>query len=435
MKKLLYFCLDLLLKAVLRLQMRDKSCHCAYEQCDSHANINDGRYTAPPSPTRAADVPARRTSNAETALEDFVFAHYDCRYNVLDDRTELRPKDSDELYKPADRRRLNTLVMAARREGLNCWDRDVARLMCSDLVPDFHPFRDYMRGLPAWDGRDRVGELARRVSDEEVWSMGFRRWLLALAATWDGRGGRCGNAMAPLLVSREQGLGKSSFCRALVPPELTAHYTDRFDLSSTSQSERRLAYYGLINLDEFDRYGQRRAASLKNIMQMSAVTCRQPYSGRFVDLPRTASFIGTSNSFDLLTDPSGSRRFLCVEVKAMIDTADIDHDQIFAQLLTELDAGARTWFTKEEEALIQQNNRRFMRPDAALEVFHKRFRAALPGEDCRPRSATDIFLTLQRQYPAAMRGLTANAFARSLAAAGLERVHTRTGNVYRVVNA
>ena len=47
----------------------------------------------------------------------------------------------------------------------------------SEEVPLYFPLRDYLRALPAWDGRDRVGELAARISSDELWNKVFRRWL------------------------------------------------------------------------------------------------------------------------------------------------------------------------------------------------------------------------------------------------------------------
>lgn len=102
-------------------------------------------------------------------------------------------------------------------------------------------------------------------------------------------------------------------------------------------------------MDEFDKYAENKMPLLKNLMQMSALNIRKAYQQNFRQLPRVASFIGTSNRFDLLTDPTGSRRFLCVEVKHDIDCTHIEHDQIFAQLKAELSAGRRNWFTKKEE--------------------------------------------------------------------------------------
>ena len=129
---------------------------------------------------------------------------------------------------------------------------------------------------------------------------------------------------------------------------LRRYYVDNLKLTSQGQAERLLAEMGLLNMDEFDKYAESKMPLLKNLMQMSDLNIRKAYQQSFRQLPRVASFIGTSNRFDLLTDPTGSRRFLCVEVERVIDCTHIEHDQIYAQLKAELLAGRRDWFTKEE---------------------------------------------------------------------------------------
>ena len=435
---LLLHLLDRLVAGLTACRQRLESCA---RSAENAAALSSARHEVAPVPQPGAQG-AERSGVAESQrrLEDFILRCYDLRYNLLDGSTEIRPKAgaADDAaavpFVSADRRRINSVVMAARREGIGCWDRDVARVLCSDLAADYHPLRHFMRSLPQWDGRDRVSELARRVSDNALWANGFHRWMLALAAAWAGRPMRGGNAVTPLLVSRRQGLGKSTFCRLLMPPELTAHYVDRFDLAAAARCEQKLAYYGLICLDEFDRYAGRQQAVLKNLLQIAEVSARRPYGTRYERMERTASFIGTSNSFDLLSDPTGSRRFLCVEVRREIDCSPVDHRQLYAQLLCELEAGERTWLTKDEEAAVERSNRRFRRTDAALEAFTRHYRAAAPDEQdgVLRLTATEMYLELTRRYPAAMRGVTAARFARSLVAAGAVRVHTQAGNVYCV---
>ena len=173
--------------------------------------------------------------------------------------------------------------------------------------------------------------------------------MLAMTALWMNLDGQCAYAIAPLLVSTEQGRCKSTFCSILLPPEPQRFYIDKFDITSVSGCEQKLSLFGLINMDEFDRYGIRTMATLKNLMQLRKLTFRKSHRSYYSQLPRIASFIGTSNQKELLTDTTGSRRFLCVEVKQKIDCSGIDHPQLYAQLKAELLNGERYWFTSEEE--------------------------------------------------------------------------------------
>ena len=365
-------------------------------------------------------------------LETYLSDKYDFRFNVLTEQTEYAPK-TETSYQMIDQRTLNTFCIDARSHGINCWDKDVSRLLLSQKIKDFHPFTNYMTNLPAWDGTDRVTELAQRVSDKPLWVHGFHRWMLAMAAQWMNLDAQCANAVAPLLISTEQGRCKSTFCSILLPEELQRFYIDKFDITSVSGCEQKLSLFGLINMDEFDRYGIRTMATLKNLMQLKKLTFRKSHRSYYSQLPRIASFIGTSNQKELLTDTTGSRRFLCVEVKEKIDCTPPDYTQLYAQLKAELLAGERYWFTSEEEKEIQANNRPFYKALPEQEVFFKCFRLPEEGEKGIQLSATEIFCRIQKRFPAALRGGNVRAMGRILTAMGIPRMHTREGSMYQVV--
>ena len=373
----------------------------------------------------------------------FLTSRYRFRFNVLTEETEVAEvtnniPDTHLRYAKVDERWMNTLSMEAIETGIDCWDRDIQRFVRSRRISEYHPFTAYFERLPEWDGTDRVSALARRVSDDPVWVNGFHRWMLGLSAQWmqfrpdTNRA----NSVAPLLVSSRQGLGKSTFCRLLMPDALKAYYTESYDLGSPASAEARLAAYGLINLDEFDKLGASKMPLLKNLMQASALNIRKAYKRSASTLPRIASFIGTSNREDLLVDRTGSRRFLCVSLEHAIDcTTSVEHEQLYAQLKAELLSGERSWFNKEEEQTIQRHNALFYKHVPEEEVFRLCFRFAT--EEDHPQevltlSATQLFERMKSAHPSAMRGMTAYSLSRILPQLG-ERVHTAKGNVYRVV--
>lgn len=370
----------------------------------------------------------------DKSLETFLQRTYDLRYNLLTDETEFRPCGRAELpFQPIGQRELNTMCMDAHAAGVSCWDRDLNRYIYSTRIRPYHPFRLYMDELPPWDGRDRVRELAARVSHEPLWVDSFHIWMRAMAAQWMGLSGVHANSVAPMLVSREQGRLKSTFCKMLLPGLLERYYTDSLNLTGQGQPERRLAEAGLINLDEFDKYPAKKMPVLKNLMQMAALNLRKAHQKNFRLLPRIASFIGTSNRMDLLTDPTGSRRFICIEVRRKIDCTEPDHAQLYAQLKAELTKGARHWFTAGEEEAIQVHNALFSSQSPGEEVLRACYRPAEEGEECLLLSAADLFQAVKKKNGAAMQGANPGQFSQVLTAVGMKRKHTKRGNVYPVV--
>ena len=382
----------------------------------------------------------------------FLTSRYRFRFNVLTEETEVANiennlPDAHLRYAKVDERWMNTLSMEAIETGIDCWDRDIQRFVRSRRISEYHPFTAYFEQLPEWDGKDRVSALARRVSDNPVWVNGFHRWMLGLSAQWmqfhpdtnnanSANSINRANSVAPLLVSSRQGLGKSTFCRLLMPDALKAYYTESYDLGSPASAEAKLAACGLINLDEFDKLSASKMPLLKNLMQASALNIRKAYKRSASALPRIASFIGTSNREDLLVDRTGSRRFLCVSLEHAIDcVTPVEHEQLYAQLKAELLSGERSWFNKEEEQAIQQHNTLFYKHIPEEEVFRLCFRFATQEDhpqEVLTLSATQLFERMKSAHPSAMKGMTAYSLSRILPQLG-ERVHTAKGNVYRVV--
>ena len=401
------------------------------------------------------EVKKAKSSSLMQEVTAFLTSRYRFRFNVLTEETEVANianniPDTHLRYTKVDERWMNSLSMEAIETGIDCWDRDIQRFVRSRRISEYHPFTAYFEQLPEWDGKDRVSALARRVSDDPVWVNGFHRWMLGLSAQWmqfhpDTNNANSANransinranSVAPLLVSSRQGLGKSTFCRLLMPDALKAYYTESYDLSSPASAEAKLAAYGLINLDEFDKLSASKMPLLKNLMQASALNIRKAYKRSASALPRIASFIGTSNREDLLVDRTGSRRFLCVSLEHAIDcVTPVEHEQLYAQLKAELLSGERSWFNKEEEQAIQQHNALFYKHIPEEEVFRLCFRFAT--QEDHPQkvltlSATQLFERMKSAHPSVMRGMTVYSLSRILPRLG-ERVHTAKGNVYRVV--
>ena len=367
-------------------------------------------------------------------LQNFLSENFDFRYNVLTDMPECKPKNTT-TYRMIDKRMMNSLSYKAMMMGIECKDADVKRFLFSDQIATHHPFQDYMASLPEWDGTDRVTMLAARVSGKAMWLNGFHRWMLGMVAQWLGYPARCANALAPILISAEQGMCKSTFCSMILPEELQAYYTDKFAITSTSGCEQKISTFGLINMDEFNMYTERMMTILKNLMQMKKVNYRKCFKAYFSDLPRIASFIGTSNEKSLLTDETGSRRFLCIEVEKPIDCSPINYPQLYAQLKFELESGKRYWLTKEEETEIQEHNRAFYRHSPEEEAFFKVFALPKDDEPCFKLTATDIFNQLQKRFPAVFRGVNPKNFGKVMTKIGATKTHTMYGSVYPVKKA
>lgn len=255
----------------------------------------------------------------------FLTMRYAFRYNTVLSCTEYRPVALPaDSFTPLDPRMLRRIILEVQREGIEVSPNDIRNYIESDYVRQFDPVGDYLASCEgAWDGHDHIGDLARTVpTDAPLWHKWFKTWLLAMVSQWQNQPSRLyGNSVAPLLIS-PQGYHKSTFCRRLLPDVLKWGYTDSLTLSDRRQVMLAMSQLLLINLDEFNQISPRvQQGFLKNVIQLPSIKAKRPYGTHLEELPRKASFIATSNMTDILSDPSGNRRFIGIELTAPIDTS------------------------------------------------------------------------------------------------------------------
>lgn len=377
--------------------------------------------------------PEKPTDNT-TRLQRFLNGTFDFRHNCLTGVTEYRPKDKPgSVFLPIDERGMNGMIVDARIKGIHCWNSMVPTLVLSTKVASYHPFHLYMEELPSWDGIDRVTPLLRRVSEDELWLKGGHCWLRAMASQWMGNVREHANSLVPILISDEQGLGKSTFCRQLLPDSLRSYYLDNLNLSPGTSPEKKLVSKGLINLDEFDKIGEKRQPDLKNLLQMVSVPIYRGKRLGYVTEPRLASFIATTNSRQILCDVTGSRRFLCVEVKEYIAVEAIEHKQLYAQLKQELAEGMPDHLSKADEKELQRHNKSFYRRSTLEDVFHSCYRLPRADEKGQWFTSAEMFRVLTKHNAPALRGIAPTSLSRLLTGLGVRYKHTNHGNYFHVV--
>ena len=330
----------------------------------------------------------------------FLNTHYEMRKNVMTGVAQYREKNGyGQDFQDLDDEARNEMTMRAKEMGLKSWDKDIARFIDSPRIDKYDPVNDWLDRLPRWDGRDRVAELAARVpTSQPHWPDYLHTWLLGMVAHWMGRSSLTGNALVPLLIGR-QGCGKSSFCRILLPRELRDYYNDRINFKNETDLNLGLTSFALINIDEFDKTTARQQVLLKYLLSTADVKFRPPYGKAYRQYRRYASFIGTTNQPKPLTDPTGSRRFVCVEITDMIDFSDtLEHHQLYAQLKQEIADGRKYWLDDSDIARLIEENERFQRIDSLAEMISELFRKPEGEEKGRWWSTTEVLGLLQRRF-------------------------------------
>ena len=377
-----------------------------------------------------------RALMTELYLQD----HFEFRNNVLNGKVEFRPK-GDADYRPLTERAQNSIVLDMLREGLD--NEGNPKTLCqlylhSEAVPVYDPVRDYLEHLPQWDGHNHVADLFNRLPGITSEQAGYLAvWLRSAVAHWMQMDTLHGNECVPTLIG-SQGCGKTTFLRRMLPQHLRQYYLDHLNLSNKFDKEMALTNNLLVNLDELDAIRPSQHAALKQTLSKSKVNGRPIYGASQEDRARYASFVATTNNPHPLTDATGSRRYICLQIpdgQYINNVGEIDYDQLYAQVLHEVqNEKAPYWFTNEEVARIQELNQNFMEQKDMAEIVKACFRKPKEGEKAQSMNSTQMLNVLHTAYPSLKINHSAKLFlSETMKDMGYEICSHGHVNYYKVV--
>ena len=376
------------------------------------------------------------------AVEQFLVENYLFRRNILNGKTEFAiQKDGIQTsdYRPLTQEALNSIILRAKRLEISEGNpkSDIVEYIHSEEVTSFNPIEEFLNALPAWDGQNHVAELFGRlpgVSSEQLSFLSV--WLRSTVAHWLQMDTLHGNECVPTLIG-SQGCGKTTFLRRLLPHHLRQYYLDHLNLSNKFDKEMALTNNLLVNLDELDAIRPSQHAALKQTLSKSKVNGRPIFGCAQEDRPRFASFVATTNNPHPLTDATGSRRYICIQIpqgQYIDNVGDINYEQLYAQVLYELrEQKAPYWFNNEEVARIQEMNIEFAEKKDLAEIVVTCFRKPKENEASKTMNCNQLLQIIQTEYPSLpMNRSTKIHLGRALKELGYEQIHRGNIPFYKI---
>ena len=379
------------------------------------------------------------------AVEQFLTDNYQFRRNILNGKVEYltinaEQSDSQSVWRTLTPEALNSIVRKAKQEQItkNSPKTDIQEVIYSDATPVYDPISEFLMHLPKWDGHNHLAKLFSRlpgISSEQLDFLVI--WFRSAVAHWLQKDKLHANESVPTLIG-SQGCGKSTFIARLLPPELQEYYLDHLNLSNKFDKEMALTNNLLVNLDELDAIRPSQQAALKQTLSKIKVNGRTIYGSSQQDRPRYASFVATPNNPHPLSDVTGSRRFICIEIsdEQYIDNAgEIDYEQLYAQLVYEVnELKAPYWFTNEQVARIQELNQNYTDEKDITEIIEACFRKPNEGEKVKAMNCTQMLELISKEYPSLKKTVSTKVHL-GLAMKDLGFEHTERGHVkyYNVV--
>ena len=336
-------------------------------------------------------------------IKSFLDGHIKLRYNEITTRIEYLEADEQSekngQWLPINDRRVNSL-WAEMSTVTKVNKQDLYSIIESDYVESFNPFKDYFAKLfakhqPTKSSFEAIHELANTVhvkggeKEQLRWYRYLQKWFVAMVASW--LSNETVNNVILVLIG-EQGAFKTTWFNYLLPPELKRYFYTKTNANRMSKDDLlTLAQYGLVCCEELDTMRPAELNQLKAVVTMPSINERAAYAHYHEHRQHIASFCGTGNNAQFLTDPTGNRRWLPFEVESIRSPREhpFDYDAIYAEAYTLYKSGFKYWFEKEEIQELNKHNQEFETPHLERELVDLYFRKPGPAE-------TGIFMSVAR---------------------------------------
>ena len=362
---------------------------------DTEQVINSCFANASPHGKQGGGGDSRGDSKTATVeeIKSFLDGHISLRFNEITSRVEYEiPADNTDARRfiPVNDRIVNSLwsqMSTITRVNI----QDMYRVIESDYVPVFNPFKAYLNNLcqsvKSVGDRDYIQELAQTVrvkggeQEQMLWHLYLKKWLVGMVASWISDD--VVNNVILVLIG-EQGAYKTTWFNYLLPPPLKQYFYTKTNANRMSKDDiLTLAQYALVCCEELDTMRPAELNQLKAAVTMPSIDERAAYAHYHEHRKHIASFCGTGNNTQFLSDPTGNRRWLPFEVESIVSPRDhpFHYEGIYSQALALYESGFQYWFTKEEIQELNRHNRQFETPHLERELVSLYFRVPKEGEN------------------------------------------------------
>lgn len=215
----------------------------------------------------------------------------------------------------------------------------------------FHPIKEYLEGLPAWDGKKRLETLLidyLGAEDSSYVRAVTRKTLVAAVARIYEPGIKFDTV---LVLSGPQGIGKSMIFAKIGGIWFSDSLTIS-DMRDKTGAEK-LQGFWIMEIGEMNGIKKVEVETVKSFASRQDDKFRVAYGTVVESHPRQCVICGTSNSQHFLRDVTGNRRFWPVQVTGECDLHPWNMDK---PLLEQIWAEALTLYNAGEELILKGND-------------------------------------------------------------------------------
>ncbi|MCR4602546.1 MAG: virulence-associated E family protein [Prevotella sp.] len=322
-------------------------------------------------------------------------AEYDFRHNLGNQKMEFRPL-TETRYSDFSEIDFNSIRVKLGLKNTPCSKENFKTIIFSDIWTQYDPYKEFLSGLPKWNGHDYIADLAATVKtdNDRYWGWCLRKWLVAFVGSLADE--ETVNQTA-IIFCGGQGIGKSTWLRNILPPELRKYSSSGFLDPKDKETLVQLSELCLYNMDEVENLKPRNIEAIKELITKASMYLRRAYTTLSQNYVRRCSFCGTANGINILHDITGNRRFLCQNVLNIdYKLEGFNLPQLYAQALQLYQTGFQYWLDINEQKAVEKQNARFRATSIEEELIDTYYVPCKADEKGAKRmQAHEILSTLQ----------------------------------------
>lgn len=332
-------------------------------------------------------------------LEFFLRNNYDLRKNVISRFLENRGVSLLEEH-------VNDIYIAcAKHFEMKVTKDNVLSLLSSSFVMQYNPLKSFFLERQHIKPEGLLDALADTITTDtglnSVTSIDgsyvryyVRKFMIGMVASVFEQ-----HCPLMLVLTGPQNTGKTEWFRRLLPQSIRQYYAEtKFDAGK--DDEILMCKKLLLCNDEFGGQTMKEAKKLKDLTSKQVFTLREPYARQSVDMQRLALLCGTSNDPYILSDPTGNRRIIPINVLSIDHAAynAIDKDELFMEAYHAWKAGETHHLTREDVERLNKSTHLFEDILEERELIEQAYEpAAGAGGKAAFLSATEVKVILEKQ--------------------------------------
>lgn len=305
-----------------------------------------------------------------TDVEAFLYRRFDIKKNTLIQQIEIDGKKLDQT-------KLNTLYIDTAKRYPKVTQQMIRAVINTETTPSYNPFTDLINKYLLDPPKQPRGYIQKMIdtlkTDTPNAAYFIKKWMVAMVPSAYGE-----HSVLVLVLCGIINSGKTEWFRRYLPPSLKQYRADS-GLDQGKDSDILMSKKLLILDDEMGGKSKMEEKHLKNRTSKQEMDQRKAYDAEESTFNRIAMLCGTSNDMEMLNDPTGNRRLICVNVidvdKPLYNS--IDKELLLFECYLEWKAGFDPQLSNSDIRMLKDSSHAFVASNFTDEMFEKYF--ALPG--------------------------------------------------------